>query len=98
MIDQRLESDKPFSREEMEHHLTKIEFFQHERLIHLIVTMFYALFTLLFIYLCLFSWLFIIIVLALLCFLIAYVLHYFFLENNVQYLYKQYDRMLERKK
>ena len=24
-------------------------------------------------------------------FLIPYVLHYFFLENNVQYLYKQYE-------
>ena len=31
-------------------------------------------------------------------FLIFYVVHYFRLENGVQYLYKQYDKMLKMKK
>ena len=57
-------------------HLIKIEFFQHERQIHLFVTLAYALF-------------------AIVSFAV-YVLHYFHLENGVQYLYKQYDEMLKK--
>lgn len=79
-----------------EEHLIKIKFFQHERLIHLIVTLFYALFTFI-----VFSFIkiflpFIFIALILLVFLIFYVVHYFRLENGVQYLYKQYDLINER--
>lgn len=79
-----------------EEHLIKIKFFQHERLIHLIVTLFYALFNFL-----VFSFIkiflpFIFIALILLVFLIFYVVHYFRLENGVQYLYKQYDLINER--
>ena len=79
-----------------EEHLIKIKFFQHERLIHLIVTLFYALFTFI-----VFSFIkiflpFIFIALILLIFLIFYVVHYFRLENGVQYLYKQYDLINER--
>lgn len=79
-----------------EEHLIKIKFFQHERLIHLIVTLFYALFNFL-----VFSFIkiflpFIFIALILLIFLIFYVVHYFRLENGVQYLYKQYDLINER--
>ena len=59
-------------------HLDKIAFFQHERLIHLIVT-------------CLFS---ILTILVLICLLIPYILHYYYLENGVQYLYKQYDKLI----
>lgn len=40
--------------------------------------------------------LFIFIALILMIFLIFYVKHYFFLENNVQYLYKQYDKMIQK--
>lgn len=79
-----------------EEHLIKIKFFQHERLIHLIVTLFYALFTFI-----VFSFIkiflpFIFIALILLIFLIFYVVLYFRLENGVQYLYKQYDLINER--
>lgn len=79
-----------------EEHLIKIKFFQHERLIHLIVTLFYALFTfIVFSFIKIFL-LFIFIALILLVFLIFYVVHYFRLENGVQYLYKQYDFINER--
>lgn len=72
----------------------KIEFFQHERLIHLIVTMFFVLFALAFLALGMISYIFLPIFFILLVFLVFYILHYFFLENHVQYLYKIYDQMI----
>ena len=79
-----------------EEHLIKIKFFQHERLIHLIVTLFYTLFTFI-VFSCIKICLpFALIVLIILIFLIFYVIHYFRLENGVQYLYKQYDLINER--
>lgn len=83
---------KKVSKEEM---LTKISFFQHERLIHLLVTLFYALISLIFLALISISWIFIIPTIPLLVFLICYILHYFKLENRVQYLYKLYDKIKE---
>ncbi|MEE3344207.1 MAG: hypothetical protein VZS44_08975 [Bacilli bacterium] len=77
-------------------HLKKISFFQHERLIHLLVTLFYALFAILFIMLSFRFVFFIVIAVGLLIFLIFYVIHYFRLENGVQYLYKQYDEIAKR--
>lgn|SRR5574344_181269 len=78
-------------------HLIKISFFQHERLIHLLVTLFYALFLGMFIILTYYYHLLSIVVVILCIFLVFYVRHYFFLENNVQYLYKQYDKLLKKK-
>ena len=80
-----------------EEHLIKIQFFQHERLIHLLVTLFYCLFMLIFMALCAIFIGFFIIGLILLIFVIFYIIHYFRLENSVQYLYKQYDKMNEIK-
>lgn len=84
----------------IEQHLVKISFFSHERLIHFLVTMLFAILTV-------FSFLYTInnlrIELVLLdclflCLLVPYVFHYYFLENSVQYMYKQYDMLVERKK
>ncbi len=96
-IDELLESKKDINEEDIKKHLVKIEFFQHERLIHLLVTLIYAVLFVLFIRLGLENPLFNIIVLILMIFLLFYVAHYFRLENGVQYLYKQYDKMLEKK-
>ena len=79
-------------------HLVKIGFFQHERLIHLLVTITYAIIFLIFVILTFFNQLLSIIVIILMIFLICYVLHYFRLENGVQYLYKQYDIMKSKLK
>ena len=79
-----------------EEHLIKIGFYQHERLIHLLVTLFYAVFMFLTILLSYYNPLFIIIAFILLIFLIFYVKHYFYLENHVQYMYKQYDKIVEK--
>ena len=88
-----LNSNKKLSEEIVENHLIKIQFFQHERLIHLLVTLFYALIFLVFTGLGFIHYIFFPIAIALMIFLIFYIVHYFRLENGVQYLYKQYDEM-----
>ena len=49
-IDNLLNDKEKISNDDIQKHLIKIQFFQHERLIHLLVTLFYALFTILFVY------------------------------------------------
>ena len=98
-IDELLEKNKKISDEEIEKHLIKISFFQHERLIHLFVTLFYGLLSIVFLALgCFAHYIFFAIAFIVLVFLMFYVAHYFLLENGVQYLYKQYDIMLEKNK
>ena len=74
----------------------QIQFFQHERLIHLIVTALFALLTIL----SLFASLLLPkqpVLLALdilfLVLLIPYIFHYYRLENGVQKLYEYYDKL-----
>lgn len=96
-VDELLKNDA-VNQKYIDNHLIKIGFFQHERLIHLIVTVFYALFVIFFLFLSSINFLYIIPTFILIIFLIFYVLHYFFLENSVQYLYKQYDIMNQKMK
>lgn len=75
--------------------LKRIEFYQHERLIHLIVTMSFAVFFLLSLMMY-FSVRQIGILLLAVLFLvmtIAYIKHYYFLENSVQKMYKFYYKV-----
>lgn len=95
-VDELLNNNKRITNNIVEEHLIKIGFFQHERLIHLKVTLFYAIIFLLFTALGFVHYIFFSISVILLIFLIFYVVHYFRLENGVQYLYKQYDMMIER--
>ena len=85
---------------DIENHLNKISFFSHERLIHLIVTMFFAMFSILFVFVSIYasSIPLLVISLILLVTLFFYIFHYFFLENKVQYLYKLYDEMIDKVK
>lgn len=78
-------------------HLTQISFFQHERLVHLIVTMTVALLTLISLGIALMTSLLTMLLLtgALAILLIPYILHYFLLENEVQKMYVQYDCLIE---
>ena len=91
-IDKKIK-EKNITEKDIENHLTKIEFFQHERIIHLLVTLTYGIFLFLSVIIFTKIWLFVIVIYIALIFLLFYVRHYFFLENNVQYLYKQYDKM-----
>ena len=83
-------------QDKLKEHLVQVGFFQHERLIHLIVTVTFALLEMLAIVLSvisdsLFTLLLPIVILIL---LIPYIRHYYILENEVQKMYVQYDRML----
>lgn len=82
-------------QDKLKEHLVQVGFFQHERLIHLIVTVTFALLEMLAIVISvisdsLFTLLLPIVILIL---LIPYIRHYYILENEVQKMYGQYDRM-----
>lgn len=79
-------------------HLVQVGFFQHERLIHLIVTVTFALLAVISIgILYVRPNLFIIGLLVLeLVLLVPYISHYYLLENNVQKMYVQYDRIRKK--
>lgn len=73
--------------------LVQIGFFQHERLIHLIVTVTFALLTLISFLGC-FAWpgiSFFLLTGLFIILLIPYIKHYYILENGVQKLYEYYD-------
>jgi hypothetical protein len=73
--------------------LIQIGFFQHERLIHLIVTVAFAILEMISVALTLLSGnsgCFILDI-AFLCLLIPYIRHYYLLENKTQKLYEYYD-------
>ena len=98
-IDQLLEevSDETDWGKVLKEHLVQIGFFQQERLIHLIVTVTFALLTLISFGIMLLSEFLPVIGLTILLFvlLIPYIGHYYTLENEVQKMYKQYDEILK---
>lgn len=91
-VDNVIKEDK-YKDSFIEEHKEMIKYFQHERIIHLVITLFYAMLTLLFWGLSLISLIFIIIAMILSIFLVCYIYHYFYLENHVQYMYKQYNKL-----
>ena len=99
-IDSLIEKDSPDTNWEnvLNEHLTQILFFQHERLVHLIVMVLFALMTFMSIciaiiadYLYMFFG-----TIALLILLIPYISQYYLLENEVQHMYEQYDFMIKK--
>jgi membrane-bound metal-dependent hydrolase YbcI (DUF457 family) len=81
-----------------DHHQRRLHDFQHERLIHLLVTLFVALFSLLAV-----GWLLVqpstgaaLLAGLLLALTAAYLVHYFRLENGVQRLYRLSRQLDER--
>lgn len=93
------EAEGGMDEEEMEalkrEHLVQLGFFQHERLIHLIVTVTFAVAELLSLMMTMLSEeLFpIILTILVLILLLPYIRHYYILENEVQRMYAQYDRI-----
>lgn len=75
--------------------LIQIGFFQHERLIHLIVTVIFALLTMLSILGAALLQQISMFLLTVLFFvlLVPYIMHYYLLENGVQKLYTYYDKL-----
>ena len=90
------------------YHLHQISFFQHERLVHLMVTILFAILTFATFFLLYMqigfsvlaveglSWGLLALFMLLLVLLVPYIMHYFLLENSVQKMYTQYDEMLKR--
>lgn len=76
-------------------HLIQISFFQHERFIHLLVTVLFTLIEFMAIMMTVLgdNPATIILAMAILILLIPYIRHYFILENLTQKMYEQYDRM-----
>lgn len=74
--------------------LVQIGFMQHERLIHFLVTMLFALLFLISVGILFFvqSLAMLLLTILLLALLIPYVAHYYFLENTVQKFYVLYNR------
>ena len=101
-IDEIIEKDSPDTdwKDLMEEHLKQIEFFQHERLIHLMVTLTFALLAILSLILAYvstqiatFALFFVILIL-----LIPYIKHYYLMENKCQEMLKQYDEIWKKVK
>lgn len=102
-IDELLQKEEANWAKVLEEHLTQIAFFQHERLVHLIVTVLFAVLEIM-------SILGTVILAAmdrgnialnlmtilLLVLLIPYIRHYYILENEVQKMYVQYDELLKK--
>lgn len=88
---------KDMTMEEREHLrqevLVQIGFFQHERMIHLLVTLAFAILSIGSLVGCFITSSIAMIVMTILCLalLIPYVFHYYILENGVQRLYEDYD-------
>ena len=101
-IDKFLADDKNECKQDydalMKQHLIQIDFFMHERLVHLLVTLAFAIFGFM-VFLALvadFQPGLLLLFAAILVLLIPYIMHYYLLENGVQKMYRQYDEMLKR--
>ena len=79
-------------------HLSKINFYMHERLVHFLVTMLIAILTMItFLYtMSHFSIGFLILTLLFIALLVPYIIHYYFLENGVQKLYDLYFKTIKK--
>lgn len=82
----------------LQDHLIMIGFMQHERLIHFLVTMLFTLgfFITLGIYLVTEIPMLAALLILILALLVPYIMHYYFLENSVQKMYKLYDEINRR--
>ena len=99
-IDKLIESKKISNIDEViEEHLLKISFFQHERLIHFLVTMLFTILS----FACIIYTInnisigFVLLTIVFLCLEVPYIFHYYFLENSVQHMYIQHDELIKIK-
>lgn len=81
-------------------HKDKISFMQHERIVHFLVTMMFALILSVFMTaaLILENPMLLVLVAIIIVLLSFYIKHYYFLENTVQEMYRVYDRILEERR
>ncbi|MCQ2460049.1 MAG: hypothetical protein MJ081_06740 [Ruminococcus sp.] len=84
----------------MSEHMDKIQFMQHERLVHFLVTMMFAVILSIFTAVLMIKDVIgaLLLVTIILVLLIFYIKHYYFLENTVQKMYRVYDELLALEK
>lgn len=82
----------------IQEHLVQIQFFSHERLVHLLVTITFAIlaFGTFFLLIVSFSPGLLCLFIAVFILLVPYIMHYYLLENGVQKMYRQYDELLKQ--
>ncbi|MBR5405644.1 MAG: hypothetical protein K6E36_07585 [Oscillospiraceae bacterium] len=99
-LDALLDADAPDTDYDavMRRHLHMIGFMQHERLIHFLVTMLFAIgfFLVMGFFLMTEQIMLVPLMLLILVLLVPYIMHYYFLENSVQKMYHQYDEINSR--
>ena len=86
------------TRETLESMLVSIGFFQHERLIHLMVTLAFAVMTILALVATLTQFYFLPLFVLFLVLEVPYIIHYYRLENGVQKLQRMYREAEEKVK
>ncbi len=76
-------------------HEKQLAYFMHERLIHLLVTLCFAILSFMTFFAMVFDFSYGLaaLLVAFLVLLVPYIMHYYLLENSVQYMYRQYDRL-----
>ncbi|MBR6393675.1 MAG: hypothetical protein IKS13_02535 [Ruminococcus sp.] len=84
----------------MAEHKDKIAFMQHERIVHFLVTMMFAIILILLILgmLALNNMMLLLLVTIIMVLVGFYIKHYYFLENTVQKMYRVYDEILAKEK
>lgn len=94
-MEERAAQTAPATKEELEEILVQIGFFQHERMIHLLVTLAFAVFAIfsMFFYLLTEQMMLLVLFFSFLVLLIPYIKHYYLLENGTQRLYELYDKI-----
>ncbi len=98
-MDVSIKSNQVIDYEELcREHLIQISFFQHERLIHLMVLIAFAILTFgtFFLLYLSFHFMLVLLFLAFLILLVPYIMHYYLLENSVQKMYEQYDALCKK--
>ena len=98
-LEQRLVGGTPLSSEELLSVRTHIGFFQHERLVHELIMILFALLTVggFLFFVAMPEYLVLALDILFLTLLIPYIRHYYGLENGVQKLYSLYSRLEELK-
>ncbi len=100
-IENRLSECKSSSEIEdiLKEHRDKIAFMQHERLVHFLVTMMFAIILVIFMAVQFFTESFgLLLLITMIIILTAfYIKHYYFLENTVQKMYVVYDEILKKR-
>ena len=90
------EGKKPVSDRELQYHAIKIKNYQHERFVHLIITITFAFITLFSLYFARSDTMYLWITIISFVMLICYIKYYYYLENTIQKLYYYYDLLFQK--